>query len=76
MVIARDITELLTTGELSLAVVLCALAVAVALGTFHSLEPGHGKTGVAAYLMGWRAVQGDVATEQRATDQGSFSSQS
>ncbi len=54
-------TELLTTRQLSVGVVSFALAVAVALGAFHALEPGHGKTVVAAYLVGsrgtaWHAV--------------------
>jgi len=33
-----------------------ALAVAVGLGAFHALEPGHGKTVVAAYLVGTRGT--------------------
>jgi nickel/cobalt exporter len=42
-------------------VVLLALAVAAGLGALHALEPGHGKTMVAAYLVGsrgtaWHAV--------------------
>jgi ABC-type nickel/cobalt efflux system permease component RcnA len=41
--------------------ILFALAVAASLGAFHALEPGHGKTVVAAYLVGargtvWHAV--------------------
>jgi ABC-type nickel/cobalt efflux system permease component RcnA len=48
-----------TSGELG--VVLFALAVAAGLGALHALEPGHGKTMVAAYLVGsrgtaWHAV--------------------
>ena len=38
--------------------VLFALAVAVSLGAFHALEPGHGKTVVAAYLVGSRGTAG------------------
>jgi nickel/cobalt exporter len=54
-------TELMSTKELNLGVVLIALAVAAGLGAFHALEPGHGKTVVAAYLVGshgtaWHAV--------------------
>jgi ABC-type nickel/cobalt efflux system permease component RcnA len=49
-------TELVTTQELSLGVILITLAVAAALGAFHALEPGHGKTVVAAYLVGSRGT--------------------
>jgi ABC-type nickel/cobalt efflux system permease component RcnA len=49
-------TELITTQQLSLGVVCVALAVAVGLGAFHALEPGHGKTVVAAYLVGSRGT--------------------
>ena len=49
-------TELITTQQLSLGVVCLALAVAVSLGAFHALEPGHGKTVVAAYLVGSRGT--------------------
>jgi ABC-type nickel/cobalt efflux system permease component RcnA len=37
-------------------VVLAALLVAASLGAFHALEPGHGKTMVAAYLVGSRGT--------------------
>jgi ABC-type nickel/cobalt efflux system permease component RcnA len=37
---------------------LFALAVAASLGAFHALEPGHGKTVVAAYLVGSRGTAG------------------
>ncbi|HEX2931896.1 MAG TPA: hypothetical protein VHV54_19365, partial [Candidatus Binatia bacterium] len=49
-------TELLATQQLSLGIILIALAVAVGLGAFHALEPGHGKTLVAAYLVGSRGT--------------------
>jgi ABC-type nickel/cobalt efflux system permease component RcnA len=49
-------TELITTRELTLSVVAVALIVAAALGAFHALEPGHGKTVVAAYLVGSRGT--------------------
>jgi ABC-type nickel/cobalt efflux system permease component RcnA len=45
-------TELMTTDRLGLGIVLIALAVAAGLGALHALEPGHGKTLVAAYLVG------------------------
>ena len=49
-------TELIATKQLGWSVVLIALAVAVGLGAFHALEPGHGKTLVAAYLVGSRGT--------------------
>ncbi len=59
---ARDpFTELVATRQLGFGIVLFALAMAAGLGAFHALEPGHGKTVVAAYLVGsrgtaWHAV--------------------
>jgi len=41
---------------LTVSVVAIALLVAAALGAFHALEPGHGKTVVAAYLVGSRGT--------------------
>ena len=49
-------TELIARKQLGWSVVLIALAVAVGLGAFHALEPGHGKTLVAAYLVGSRGT--------------------
>jgi ABC-type nickel/cobalt efflux system permease component RcnA len=49
-------TELVTTHQLGFGIVLAAMAVAVGLGAFHALEPGHGKTVVAAYLIGSRGT--------------------
>ena len=49
-------TELLATRELGLWVVLSAIVVAAGLGALHALEPGHGKTVVAAYLVGSRGT--------------------
>ena len=48
----NSFTELMATKQLGIGIVLVALAVAVGLGAFHALEPGHGKTLVAAYLVG------------------------
>jgi ABC-type nickel/cobalt efflux system permease component RcnA len=45
-------TNLVTTPQLRWGVVCLALAVAAGLGACHALEPGHGKTVVAAYLVG------------------------
>ncbi len=50
------LAELVTLNELGLGVVVFALAAAAALGAFHALEPGHGKTVVAAYLVGSRGT--------------------
>jgi len=49
-------TALVTTPQLSLGILCLALAGAVGLGAFHALEPGHGKTVVAAYLIGTRGT--------------------
>jgi len=49
-------TALVTTQQLSFGMVCLALIVAVGLGALHALEPGHGKTVVAAYLVGTRGT--------------------
>src|SRR5208283_782615 len=50
-------TELISTqGRLSLWVLLSAALIAAGLGALHALEPGHGKTIVAAYLVGSRGT--------------------
>ena len=49
-------TDLVTMKDLSVGMLLFVLAVAAALGGFHALEPGHGKTVVAAYLVGSRGT--------------------
>ena len=49
-------TDLVTPPQLRLGVVCLALAVAAGLGALHALEPGHGKTVVAAYLVGTRGT--------------------
>jgi ABC-type nickel/cobalt efflux system permease component RcnA len=51
-------TELLTVAPASPHLVLLALLIAAGLGAFHALEPGHGKTMVAAYLVGARGTAG------------------
>jgi ABC-type nickel/cobalt efflux system permease component RcnA len=52
----NSFTELIATKQLGIGIVLIALAVAVGLGGFHALEPGHGKTLVTAYLVGSRGT--------------------
>lgn len=43
---------LITLPQLDLPVILIALVTALGLGALHALEPGHGKTAAAAYLVG------------------------
>ena len=52
----NSFTELMATKQLDVGMVLIAFAVAAGLGVFHALEPGHGKTLVAAYLVGSRGT--------------------
>jgi len=51
-----------TVGDrhLSVGLALIALVVAVVLGSFHALAPGHGKTMMAAYVVGRRGTTGQV----------------
>jgi ABC-type nickel/cobalt efflux system permease component RcnA len=48
--------DLLAVPEMSPGVLAFAALVAATLGAFHALEPGHGKTVVAAYLVGTRGT--------------------
>jgi nickel/cobalt exporter len=48
----NSFTELMRTQQIGLGVVLLAALIAAGLGALHALEPGHGKTIVAAYLVG------------------------
>jgi len=50
------LTELAMRANLSTGLILAALATAFGLGCFHALAPGHGKTVVAAYLVGSRGT--------------------
>jgi nickel/cobalt exporter len=45
-------TDLIKSNRLDLTFLLTAALIAAVLGGFHALEPGHGKTLVAAYLVG------------------------
>ena len=45
-------TELMRASQLSIGVILFAAVISAGLGALHALEPGHGKTIVAAYLVG------------------------
>lgn len=49
-------TALIATPEISVSILVFAALLAAALGAFHALEPGHGKTVVAAYLVGSRGT--------------------
>jgi ABC-type nickel/cobalt efflux system permease component RcnA len=49
-------TELITAQHLSLWFLFTAAVIAIGLGALHALEPGHGKTIVAAYLVGSRGT--------------------
>jgi ABC-type nickel/cobalt efflux system permease component RcnA len=51
-------TQLAATENLSPPVIVFTLLVALALGALHALSPGHGKTVVAAYLVGSRGTAG------------------
>ncbi len=49
---ANAFTSLITVKEQTLPVLLVALLAALGFGALHALEPGHGKTLVAAYFVG------------------------
>ncbi len=49
-------TELMTVKKPGMWFLLTAALIAIALGALHALEPGHGKTVVAAYLVGSRGT--------------------
>lgn len=51
-----EFAELITLRDLTPSVIVIALLTAIALGALHALEPGHGKTMAAAYLVGTRAT--------------------
>src|SRR5205814_3325106 len=50
------LARLLHQGEIGWLALLAGMAVAFALGAVHALSPGHGKTIVAAYLVGTRGT--------------------
>jgi nickel/cobalt exporter len=54
-------TRLIAQGHLSPLVILAALVAALFWGAAHALSPGHGKTIVAAYLIGKRGTLRDAA---------------
>ncbi|MGA2737417.1 MAG: hypothetical protein ABSG65_08190 [Bryobacteraceae bacterium] len=50
------LSRLLHRGDIGLGLILLGMAVAFGLGCMHALSPGHGKTIVAAYLVGSRGT--------------------
>ena len=50
------LSQLLNKREIGLGMLLIGLAVAFGLGAIHAMSPGHGKTIVAAYLVGSRGT--------------------
>jgi nickel/cobalt exporter len=50
------LSRLLHRGDIGFGMVLLGMAVAFGLGSMHALSPGHGKTIVAAYLVGSRGT--------------------
>jgi ABC-type nickel/cobalt efflux system permease component RcnA len=53
-------TEIMGTRSIGVGVALLAALIAAGLGALHALEPGHGKTVVAAYLVGARGTARDA----------------
>src|SRR5262249_6055377 len=54
--VGTELGSIVATGDLSPLVLLGSLAVAIGLGAAHALSPGHGKTIMAAYLVGTRGT--------------------
>lgn len=50
--IGDELASLIRTDDLTLPVILASLLVAMGLGAAHAVSPGHGKTVMAAYLVG------------------------
>jgi ABC-type nickel/cobalt efflux system permease component RcnA len=54
--ITDDVASILSVRDLSPLAIVTTLALAAALGAAHALSPGHGKTVMAAYLVGSRGT--------------------
>ena len=52
--VGNELASLIGTADLTLPVVLASLLIALGLGAIHAVSPGHGKTVMAAYLVGSR----------------------
>ena len=57
---ANVLASYVPKGDLSLSMIVFALGSALLLGSTHALSPGHGKTMVAAYLIGSRGTRRDA----------------
>ena len=55
--LTRGFTDFLSRPDLTLAFALLSLGAAVLFGVLHALAPGHGKTVMAAYLVGQRGTR-------------------
>jgi ABC-type nickel/cobalt efflux system permease component RcnA len=55
------LVRLLANDHLSAGIIALGIAIAFGLGALHAAEPGHGKTIVAAYLVGSRGTMGHAA---------------
>ncbi|HUA85134.1 MAG TPA: sulfite exporter TauE/SafE family protein [Bryobacteraceae bacterium] len=55
------LSRILAQRDLTLGIILIAMAVAFGLGAIHAISPGHGKTIVAAYLVGSRGTMRHAA---------------
>jgi len=54
--VGSEISSLLQTRDLTAPIVIASLLTAMGLGAAHALTPGHGKTVMAAYLVGTRGT--------------------
>jgi ABC-type nickel/cobalt efflux system permease component RcnA len=54
--VGTELASIVTGGDLNPALLIGSLLVAIGLGAAHALSPGHGKTVMAAYLVGTRGT--------------------
>jgi ABC-type nickel/cobalt efflux system permease component RcnA len=54
--VGSDVAALVAVGDLDPVAIVGSLLLAIALGALHGLSPGHGKTIIAAYLVGSRGT--------------------
>jgi nickel/cobalt transporter (NicO) family protein len=54
--VASELPEIFRTKDLTPLIILASLLTAVAIGAWHAVTPGHGKTLMAAYLVGSRGT--------------------